>query len=54
MSAKTAVDMRLFEYIASATNGSITATELAKLSGAEELLIGMWRLSLSTSMKNEC
>jgi hypothetical protein len=39
MSAKVAVDLKLFEYVVT-KNGPITATELAILSGAEELLIG--------------
>lgn len=39
MSAKVAVDLKLFQYIV-AKNGPITAAELANLSGAEELLIG--------------
>lgn len=41
MSAKVAVDLRLFQYIV-ASNSPITAGELAKLSGAEELLIGVF------------
>ena len=41
MSAKIAVDLKLFEYLV-AKNGPVTVTELATLSGAEELLIGMF------------
>lgn len=40
MCAKIAIDLKLFEYIV-AHHGPITATELADLSGGEELLIGM-------------
>jgi hypothetical protein len=46
MSAKVAVDLKLFQYIV-AKDGPITATELAKLSGAEELLISLF-LSILT------
>lgn len=41
MSAKIAVDLKLFEYLV-AKNSPITAAELATLSGAEELLISIF------------
>lgn len=51
MSAKIAVDLHLFEYI-TAKETPITVTELASLSGGEELLISEVIYSLGIQPTN--
>ena len=50
MAVRVAVELNLFNYIAEAAKDgrSITADELAKKSGAEQLLVGEWFLPNST------